>query len=332
MSSGSPIDSSPHRVSIVVTNYNGRGNLGSCLPGLLGSWEANDKITEVILVDDCSDDDSVDWVRENFPQVRIVVLLERTGFQGAANAGFDAAQGDLVALFSNDMVPDRDFLTPLIGHFQDPTTFAVACQLFDPDGSPQSGRTIGSFLTGNLMVVDSAKGYRPLSFLGPWPSDRACQTLYTGGNALYDRKKFKELGGFDSLYHPFYWEDLDLCFRAWSRGFRVLYEPLARVFHNRSQGTIRRFYSKSFAQTARRRNRLLFTWRNLDDPLYWMLHLIALAIQTAFSWIILDTIFYKSFYEALRRVSAVRNRRKNDPPRVRSNRRILADAATCPDA
>lgn len=294
------------RVSIVLTNYNGLENLKVCLPSVVAAGKSP-LAGEIVLVDDCSDDGSVEWVRENHPEVRVLPLTTRNGFQGAANAGFTTARHDLVALLSSDMTPSPDFLETLVPHFDDPRTFAVASQLLEPDGSAQSGRTVGCFLTGNLMIADSAKGFAPYTWL-KCRSDVTSPTLYTGGNALYDREKFRLLGGFDTLYHPFYWEDVDLCFRAWKAGYQILFEPRSRVSHHQGMGTIRRYYSRTFAQTTRRRNRLLFTWKNVRDPIYLLLHLTAVSVLFLTAWIWRDWTFYRSLWEAICRAPRLRHR------------------------
>jgi hypothetical protein len=86
-----------------------------------------------------------------------------------------------------------------------------------------------------------------------------------GGCGLYHVTRIRELGGFDADYHPFYWEDIDLGYRAWRRGWTVRYVPDS-VVHHRHRGTIARRYSPAEVKRALLKNQLLFHWKNLTDP------------------------------------------------------------------
>lgn len=309
------------RVSIVVTNYNGLENLQLCLAGVVAA--ARDPVDEVILVDDCSSDGSVAWVTANLPAVKVVALPERSSFHGAANAGFRAARNPLVALLSSDMVPSADFVPPLLSHFADPSVFAVSASLRGPTGELESGRTVGLFALGSLQLVNSAKRYRPFGWCVRARDDVPAPTFFTGGNALYDRAKFLELGGFDALYHPFYWEDADLCFRAWKRGWRVLHEPASVVVHHQKLGAIKKNFDRSYIRVVRSRNRLLFLWRNLTDPLHWAQHVASLVALLPFAWLTGTLQFYRALAGALAKAGEVRARRRAAPPQARSDREIL---------
>ena len=83
-----------------------------------------------------------------------------------------------------------------------------------------------------------------------------------GGAAAYRRTMFVELGGFDPLYRPGYYEDLDLSYRAWARGWTVVYEPRSRAFHKTSASMLARYGDTGKARLLYR-NHLLFTVKNI---------------------------------------------------------------------
>jgi GT2 family glycosyltransferase len=314
-------------VSIVLTSFNGLDNLRQCLPAVLEAAAHDGAADEILVVDDCSTDGSVEYLEREHPGVRVVALERRSGFLGAANAGFRAAKNHLVALLSNDMTPQPDFLSPLVPHFADPEVFAVSACLEAPDGHMESGRTLGVFALGTMFLLNSAKGYRPLSaMVRDGRDDAPVPTLFTGGNALYDRDKVLELGGFDPLFHPFYWEDTDLCYRAWKRGWKVVFEPGSGVTHHQRLGTIRRNYDRHYIRTIRTRNRLLFLWKNLTDRIWLAQHMLALAFQLAGSWAFGRLYFYRSFAMALARLDEVLERRRRGAAGaapVRGDREVL---------
>jgi GT2 family glycosyltransferase len=312
------------RVSILITNYNGVDNLRFCLPGVLQAAAHQGLVDEVLVVDDCSTDGSVEYLKANHPEVRVLPLTERSSFLGAANAGFAAAKNRFVALLSSDMVPAQDFLVPLLPHFRDPDVFAVSTALRGPTGDLESGRTIGLFAFGTIFPLNSAKRYRPFGALVRGRDDVPAPSFFTGGNALYDREKFQALGGFDPLYHPFYWEDCDLCFRAWKRGWRIVNEPAAVVTHHQKMGAIKKNFDRGYIREIRTRNRFLFLWKNLTDPLFFAQHALFVLLVLPFAWLSGNRRFYRALSGAFGRLAMVRERRRTAPADPRPDREILA--------
>ena len=164
---------------------------------------------EIIVVDNGSEDGSVAFLGERFPQVRVLALPQNLGFGGGSNAGFRAAKNDIVVLLNSDMRVERDFLTPLLAGFEDERTFAVSCQIFFSDPAKlreETGLTEGWWEQGALRVRHRAE-----------PEIRELFPCFYGGggSCAFDRRKFLELGGFDELLRPFYLEDTDLGYLAW---------------------------------------------------------------------------------------------------------------------
>ena len=99
--------------SIVIPNWNGRDLLEKYLPSVIASLEAHPE-NEIIVVDNGSEDGSAAFLRERFPQVRVLALERNLGFGGGSNAGFRAARNDIVVLLNSDMRVEPDFLAPLL--------------------------------------------------------------------------------------------------------------------------------------------------------------------------------------------------------------------------
>ena len=95
-----------------------------------------------------------------------------------------------------------------------------------------------------------------------------------GGSSAYDRHKFLELGGFDEILKPFYYEDTDLGFMAWKRGWKVLYQPRSVVFHEH-RGTIGRKFSPQYIQGVLKKNAVLMVWKNIHSRRMLLTHFTA---------------------------------------------------------
>lgn len=227
-------------ISAIVPNRDGRELLGRTLPPLIEALRFCGSEWELIVVDDGSCDGSAEFVRRNFPEARLVRLPRPGGFIAAVHAGVREARGDLLLLFNNDVLPERDFLPPLLEHFSDPEVFAA---------SP----AVGAWLDDGRLVKPDLPFERPFATL-----------LAPGGAGLFDRGKFEALGGFDPLFKPFYGEDVDLSFRAWRRGWKVVLDPRSVVYH-REATTIRRFYDRFYVERRMWRAFLLFAWKNYLD-------------------------------------------------------------------
>jgi O-antigen biosynthesis protein len=285
-----PPDTTPdvRAASIVIPNWNGRDLLEKYLPSVAASMEPHPE-SEIIVVDNGSEDGSAAFVRERFPQVRVLELDRNLGFGGGSNAGFRAARHDIVVLLNSDMRVEPDFLAPLLNGFTDDKTFAVACQIFFSDPNKlreETGLTEGWWSQGALRVRHRAEP--TIQHLFP--------CFYGGGGSCaFDRRKFLELGGFDSLLAPFYLEDTDLGYLAWKRGWKVLYQPASAVYHEH-RGTIGKRFSDAYIQSVLKKNYLLFTWKNIHDWRRLTAHFFFAWANATLSWLFGDSPERASFY------------------------------------
>src|SRR3954451_23220424 len=112
----------PRAASLVIPNWNGKDLLERFLPSWLAAI-AGHPGSEIVIVDNGSTDGSAAWVRQNYPQVRLLALEKNLGFGGGSNAGFRAAKNDVVVLLNSDMQVEPDFLQPLLSGFTDAGVF-----------------------------------------------------------------------------------------------------------------------------------------------------------------------------------------------------------------
>jgi GT2 family glycosyltransferase/glycosyltransferase involved in cell wall biosynthesis len=278
-----PSDTKPSTkaASIVIPNWNGRDLLEKYLPSVIAST-VDHTGSEVIVVDNGSADGSAAFMREHFPEVRVVALPRNLGFGGGSNEGFRAAKNDVVVLLNSDMRVERGFLAPLLDGFRDEGTFAVSCQIFFSDpgkAREETGLTEGWWLQGSLRV-----GHR----VEPDIHELFPCFYGGGGSCAFDRRKFLELGGFDELLKPFYLEDTDLGFLAWKRGWKVLYQPASVVYHEH-RGTIGKRFSDDYIKSVLKKNFLLFTWKNIHEWRRLIAHFWFTWANAMLSWLFGDS-------------------------------------------
>jgi len=132
------------------------------------------------------------------------------------------------------------------------------------------------------------------------------------------------LGGFDSLYRPLYWEDVDLGYRAWGRGWQVLYEPASVVFHDQGS-TMKRLHRPAHVELMSAKNAVLFSWSNLLEPRLFRRALAAQA-RRATDDMLIGTPPHRTaaLWLALRQLrEACRGRAREQRERLRSDEEIL---------
>src|SRR5476649_844778 len=217
-------------VCLLILNYNGMQHLDACLSSAVLAAAAWDASCRVVLVDNRSTDRSVVFTRHRFPSVEIVISPSND-FLFSLNAVAAARAEDIVIVLNNDMRFDAGFIAPLVAHFSAPDVCAVGAAIRTWDGAND---TVGP-RCARVAHCWFYKWYRT-DYQAPAFTLEAC-----GGAAAYRRSMFVELGGFDPLYRPGYYEDLDVSYRAWARGWTVLYEPKSLVYHKHSISMIERY-------------------------------------------------------------------------------------------
>ncbi len=230
-----PLDPWPTRelyagVSVVIPSRNGRDLLTKCLPLLDGA-------DEIIVVDNGSDDGTVEFLRSEYPNIAVEESREALSFAQAVNRGLRRARSSHVCLLNNDMLVEPGFLAALRSAFDSvPNLFSATAQIFLPEGArrEETGKTVWS---PGIAAADF-----PVRCVEPLEGEDSSYVLYgSGGCTLYDAQKLAALGGFDPRYETAYVEDLDIGVRAWERGWPSVYCAEARVLHRHRATTSRYF-------------------------------------------------------------------------------------------
>lgn len=223
------------KASIVIVNWNGRQHLEDCLNSLTKQTYAN---YEIIVVDNASEDDSVPFIKKNFPTVRIIHNPENIGFAEGSNIGIRASTGEYIVLLNNDTSVEPNWLEELV-------------KAVDKD------EKIGACMSKILLfdrrnVINSSGG--EIHYLGfAWASDYGTRdngqfkereiAFASGAAMLIKRQVLNKVGLFDPAYHMYY-EDVDLGWRIRLAGYKIVFVPSSVVYHKYefSKG-IQKFYN-----------------------------------------------------------------------------------------
>jgi GT2 family glycosyltransferase/glycosyltransferase involved in cell wall biosynthesis len=245
-------------VSVVVVNFNGRQHLTPCFGSLLKQDYPAD-LVELILVDNASQDGSLELMAESFPSVKVLTNAGNVGFAPAVNQGAAAASGRYLVLINNDAYADPGYLKALVEAVDANRERGVVCagaQMLDWYGRQIDfvGGGVNFYGMGNqffhqLPVGALTVGAHELLF--------AC-----GGAMLVDRQVFLRLGGFDESFFA-YFEDVDFGWRLWVYGYRVLFVPEA-IVHHRLHATSSTMHSYQL-NTLFERNALITIIKNYED-------------------------------------------------------------------
>lgn len=292
----------------LVLNYNGRHLLHENLSSVVTAAQNVEGGCDVIVLDNLSTDGSVEFLKENYPGV-IVEVAPSSRILFSYNDLCQRIRHKYVALLNNDLRLREDSLSVLLPHFAAPDVFAVSAILLDAEGTT---------ITRSRMLAGSHRGlFRSASL----QANEVAPTLDGGPAAAYDREKFVALGGFDELYWPFYWEDKDLSYVAWKRGFRVLVEPRSVMCH-RHHATIQ---VNPQNQAVDHRNAHLFFWKNITDPALITKHIVWLAFLIPWRAVRGNRPYLRGVWTAFRKLpQALKRRREMKPLWTRTDAEVWA--------
>ena len=216
-------------VSVIIVNWNGRKFLAKCLESLL--HQAYRRFS-IILVDNGSNDGSIDFVIRNYPEVKTIALPKNVGFSVANNIAIKTVKTEYVALLNNDAVAHPLWLQSLIGALEScpEAGFAASKMLYydNPEIIDRAGDSYTRAGAGLLRGrAEPASSYNRQEWIFG-----ACAAA-----ALYRTRMLRDIGLFDEDFFLLY-EDVDLSFRAQLRGYKCLYVPEAIVYHKGSGSII----------------------------------------------------------------------------------------------
>ncbi len=302
-------------VSIVIPNLDGEKLLPICLDSLRKQSFQNFDIT---VVDNGSRDESLDLLRKQYPEVRVVPLDRNYGFAFAVNRGIEATGGEFVSLLNNDIELDSKWLEELHRALVEHPEVG-AC-------GPKLMRYRERERINVLGIRLNSNGEAEIIGAGEVDRGQYEEIKYVfgvnAGASLYRRRMFEEIGLFDESFFASF-EDVDLSFRGQLAGYKALYVPKAVGYHMVGETIKRKRYFPTYLNN---RNKILFLWKNMPDDLlekyFWRISLNKLRLffkRVLFSFYKLRTFYFlKGTFAAFVRLPSLLKERK----RVQGLRRV----------
>lgn len=241
------------KAAVVIPNWNGMDSIADCLKSL----QAQSLKARIIVVENGSTDGSVEFLRDKFSDIDLLIQPKNLGFAGGVNVGIRHAIElgmDYVALFNNDAIADKDWLKHLVAALSaDPPAGMAACKLLSADKSHLD--STGDYYT--TWGLPYPRGRREEE-LGAYDDDREIFGV-SGGASLYRTAMFNDIGFFDEDFFAYY-EDVDLSFRGQLAGWRAIYVPEAEAYHQQGATSSK---IKGFATYQTFKNYPWLFWKNV---------------------------------------------------------------------
>lgn len=292
---------SQKNISVVIPNYNGKHLLMQNLPSVIKALENSGTGYEIILVDDFSTDNSVEFIQIHYPKIKLVTSTKNGGFSKACNKGIKVASLELTLLLNTDIQLPQDYFHSQFKYFDKPDTFGVMSKVIGfknkeiQDTARYISRSGFKIKANNFFYVKDENFWCPTAYL-------------SGANALVDTKKLKAIGGFDEIFSPFYCEDFDLGLRAWRLGWKCYYQPQTYCLHDHSSST-KNIGTRNWVKSIFFRNRLIVHAIHLNnfERYLWLVQIF--LTDFLFRWISFRFYFYKSLSMFLKMQNGIRHSR-----------------------
>ncbi|HEY4611363.1 MAG TPA: glycosyltransferase family 2 protein, partial [Bacteroidota bacterium] len=233
------------QLSVIIVNYNVREFLDHSLTSIRKAMKGIRG--EILVVDNASDDGSVQMVQRRYPDVALIANKINLGFAKANNLALEKARGNYLLLINPDTVVQEDTFRAMIQFFEDhPDAGLAGCKILNPDGTFQLACR-RSFPTpwvaftkivglSSLFPKTKLFGRYNLTYLDP-------DTIYevdalSGSFMMLRRDVYERVGGLDEDFFM-YGEDLDWCYRVQQAGWKIFYVPTTRIIHYKGESTKR---------------------------------------------------------------------------------------------
>lgn len=275
------------KIAIVILNYNGQELLAKFLPSVVANSHRQD--AEIWVVDNCSSDDSVFYVKNKFPDVSVLQNEANFGFAKGYNEALKKIQADIYCLLNSDVEVTQGWLAPVIKSFDNNDNIAaIQPKILDYKNKSkfEYAGAAGGFIDRFGYAFCRGRIFNQLEFdKGQYDS---AKIFWASGACLFIRSKvFHDLGGFDEDFFAHY-EEIDLCWRINNKNLQVWYEGASQVYHVGGATLGKQHPKKTFLN---HRNSLLTLVKNL--PIKDFLYVFPVRLTLDFIAIIHKLIYLK---------------------------------------
>ncbi|MCR9059172.1 MAG: glycosyltransferase family 2 protein [Roseibium album] len=222
-------------LSIVIVNWNTKALLNDCLTSCSKSPNADNE--EIIVVDNASDDGSVEMVKADFPNVVLIENQTNRGFAAANNQGFEVAQGRHILLLNSDTVVHGDVLAQTVRYMDEfPDIGVLGCRVLNPDGTTQPNTSRFPSLLNLIILSSGLWKIKSIPFfdryrMQNWDRKDARDVEIVAGCYMTVRKEAMDVvGPLDEDFY-FFGEETDWCVRFKRAGWRVHCAPVGEITH-----------------------------------------------------------------------------------------------------
>lgn len=233
------------QVSVIIVNYNVRAFLENSLNSVMKALAGIDG--EIIVVDNASDDGSIEMVRQKFPQVKLIVNDNNVGFAAANNAGIRIAKGDYLLLLNPDTILQENTITIMLNFLESNKDVGLAgCKILNPDGTLQLAcrRSFPTPWVAFTKIIGLSALFPKIPLFGKYnleylAPDKSYEVDAVSGSFMFlQRKVAEEVGGLDEQFFM-YGEDLDWCYRIKKAGWKIFYVHKTQVIHYKGESVRR---------------------------------------------------------------------------------------------
>lgn len=216
--------------AIVILNFNGEKHLSNFLPSVLKNSNPEN---EIWVIDNCSTDNSVDFLKNNFPTVKIVINTQNGGFAKGYNDGLKSIKSQYYILINSDIEATENWDNPLIDLLKSDKEIA-ACQpkikSYKNRSKFEHAGAAGGFIDKYAYAFCRGRIFADAEEdLGQY--DDTCEIFWATGAAMAIKADlFHEIGGFDEDFFA-HMEEIDLCWRLKNNGYKIYYTAQSTVFH-----------------------------------------------------------------------------------------------------
>ncbi|MDO4217433.1 MAG: glycosyltransferase family 2 protein [Bacteroidales bacterium] len=218
------------RTAVVILNWNGRSMLERFLPSVTANTQAPD---EVIVADNGSTDDSLEFLNSHYPQLRIIALDKNYGFAEGYNKALAQIDAQYYVLLNDDVEVTPCWIDPVIEMLESDDTIAIAqpkLLMYDQRDTFEYAGGAGGFIDHNGYPFCRGRMFNTLE-KDEGQYDDSCDLFWASGAAMFVKANvWNELGGLDGDFFA-HMEEIDFCWRSKNQGYRAIYCPQSIVYH-----------------------------------------------------------------------------------------------------